>query len=93
MILLFLLYLIKIVFIILKECKTMKTKESIPLPWKTRERLKAFSQVFPDIPALETPTTGEKISHVIACLQPIAKCESAAFSLLRELDSYRCYGE
>ncbi|MEA5508572.1 hypothetical protein VB715_02225 [Crocosphaera sp. UHCC 0190] len=71
----------------------MKAKDLIPLPWKTRERLKAFSQVFPDVPPLETPTTGEKLSQVIACLKPIAKSESAAFSLLRELDSYRCYGE
>lgn len=79
--------------LILNQFKTMKTKQFIPLPWKTRERLKAFSQVFPDVPALETPTTGEKLSHVIACLQPIAKSESAVFSLLRELESYRCYGE
>ncbi|MDJ0508361.1 MAG: hypothetical protein QNJ64_03750 [Crocosphaera sp.] len=71
----------------------MKTKNLISLPWKTRERIKAFSQVFPTVPLLESPTTGDKLSQAIDCLHPIAKSESAAFSLLKELDSYRCYGE
>ncbi|GBF82726.1 hypothetical protein [Aphanothece sacrum] len=71
----------------------MNTKQLILLPWKTRERLKAFSQVFPNVPALDSPITGEKLSQVIASLRPIAKSETAVFSLLKELDSYRCYGE
>ena len=64
----------------------MKTKKLIPIPLPT-----LF--LFLEVPLLESPTTGDQLSKVIDRLQPIAKSESAAFSLLRELDSYRCYGE